>query len=251
MRNVALLLGFGLMCLSPMSRAADPPPGESAVSTLRSEAQALKPLVESRLARDFLGATSGLPNIAPRKIWLDEAKKTYLSEADAGSLSEVDRRMLKLVTVDESLYYNTKYGSPLAYSRPIDLLGRAGLEGVSGRKILDFGYGTVGHLRLLAGLGAEVTGVDVDPMLKVLYGTPDDRGIVKNPGGRDGRIRLVDGRFPVDDSIRATVGSDYDLILSKNTLKRGYIHPERPVEPTRLLNLGVDDAAFVKRSIRR
>ena len=49
-------------------------------------------------------------------------------------------------------YYTTKYGSPLAYSRPIDLLGQAGLQDVSGRKILDFGYGTVGHLRLLAGM---------------------------------------------------------------------------------------------------
>ncbi len=246
MGYVAFLLGFGLMCLSPIHLAADPPPGESAVSILRSEAQDLKPLVESRLARDFLRTTSGLPNVAPRKIWLDEAKKTYLSEAEARSLSEADRRKLKLITVDESLYYNTKYGSPLAYSRPIDLLGQAGLEGVSGRKILDFGYGTVGHLRLLAGLGAEVTGVDVDPMLKALYGTPDDRGLVKNPGGRDGRIRLINGRFPADDSIRTTVGGDYDLIISKNTLKRGYVHPERPVEPRRLLNLGVDDAAFVK-----
>ncbi len=246
MGDVAFLLGFGLMCLSPTRLAADPPPGESAVPILRREAQALKPLVESRLGREFLGATAGLPGVASRKIWMDEAKKTYLSEADARSLSEADRRTLRLITVDESLYYNTKYGSPLAYSRPIDLLGQAGLEDVAGRKILDFGYGTVGHLRLLAGLGAEVTGVDVDPMLKALYGTPDDRGVVKNPGGRDGRIRLINGRFPVDDSIRTTVGGDYDLILSKNTLKRGYVHPERPVEPRRLLNLGVDDAAFVK-----
>ena len=52
---------------------------------------------------------------------------------------------------------------------------------------------------------------------------------------------------PIPQPITATtaaVGGDYDLIISKNTLKKGYVHPERPVEPRRLLNLGVDDADF-------
>ena len=133
--------------------------------------------------------------------------------------------------VDETFYYTTKYGSPLAYSRPIDLLGQAGLEDVSGRKVLDFGYGTVGHLRLLAGLGADVTGVNVDPMLRALYCSPRRPGDHQEPRGRDGRLRLIDGRFPADATVKKAVGGDYDLILSKNTLKRGYVHPERPVEP--------------------
>ena len=38
----------------------------------------------------------------------------------------------------------------------------------------------------------------------------------------------------------------YDLVLSKNTLKRGYIHPERPTEDRKLIKLGVDDRAFVQ-----
>jgi SAM-dependent methyltransferase len=160
-------------------------------------------------------------------------------------LSREERRALKPVPIDESFYYTTKYGSPLAYARPLDLVGQSGLDDVSGRKILDFGYGTVGHLRLLAGLGAEVTGVDVDPMLRALYGAPEDQGIVRNRRGPDGRLRLIDGRFPADPAIRTAVGGNYDLILSKNTLKNGYVHPERPVDPRRLLNLGIEDAGFV------
>ncbi len=152
--------------------------------------------------------------------------------------------MLKPIPVDESFYYTTKYGSPLAYTRPLDLLGQSGLEDVSGRKVLDFGYGTVGHLRLLAGLGADVNAVDVDPLLRALYSAPEDQGLVKSRTGRDGRIRLIDGRFPADETVRTSVGGNYDLIISKNTLKRGYVHPERPVEPRRLLNLGVEDAAI-------
>jgi SAM-dependent methyltransferase len=223
----------------PADGAADP-------AGLRREAASLDPLVTSKLARSFLRTTPDLPSIMPRTLLLDEGTKSYLTETEAGALGDEKRRALKRIPVDDDLYYTTKYGSPLAYTRPIDLLGQAGLEDVSGRKVLDFGYGTVGHLRLLAGLGADVTGVDVDPMLRALYSAPGDQGIIKNPRGRDGRIRLIHGRFPADRSVTTAVGGNYDLILSKNTLKRGYVHPERPVEPRRLLNLGVEDAVFVR-----
>jgi SAM-dependent methyltransferase len=243
---ILIAFGLGLISSSPPALVTDPPAGETATAVLRREAKALEPLVTSRLANNFLRATADLPAIAARKLFLDEAKTTYLTEAAAGSLSEVEKRALKPFPVDESLYYTTKYGSPLAYVRPVDLLGEAGLEDISGRKILDFGYGTVGHIRLLARLGADVTGVDVDPLLRALYGAPEDQGIVTNAGGRDGRIRLIHGRFPADEAIKTNVERNYDLIISKNALKRGYVHPERPVDTRRLLNLGVDDVHFVK-----
>ena len=130
------------------------------------------PLVNSRLAKDFLKAAANLPSIAPRTVYLDEPKKTYLSEAAAKKLGQEKQTKLKRIDLDESFYWNTKYGSPLAYARPLELLGRSGLESVSGKKILDFGYGTIGHLRLLAAQGAIVTGVDVDPLLPALYSDP-------------------------------------------------------------------------------
>jgi SAM-dependent methyltransferase len=243
---VSLALGLVTCSLptdSPESASSDT---GAVVKQLRQEARVLEPLVSSPLGRNFLGATTQLPSIAPRKLFLDEANRTYLTESATRTLSDERRRSLKPVPIDETFFYTTKYGSPMAYARPIDLLGQSGWEDVSGRKVLDFGYGTVGHLRLLAGLGADVTGVDVDPLLRALYSKPEDQGTVKNPRGRAGSIRLVHGRFPADDAVRTAVGGGYDLILSKNTLKRGYVHPERPVDPRRLLNLGVDDAGFVK-----
>ena len=240
-----LALGLGLISSSSDTQATSAPVREAAVAILRREAKALQPLVTSRLADNFLKATAGLPAIAPRQLFLDKVKKTYFTESAIASLSEAEKRALIPVPVDESLYYNTKYGSPLAYVRPVDLLAQTGLEQVSGRKILDFGYGTVGHIRLLASLGADVTGIDVDPLLRALYGAPEDQGIIMSLGGRQGHIRLIDGRFPADEHIRKTVGGNYDLILSKNTLKRGYVHPEQPVEMKKLLNLGVDDTSFV------
>ena len=161
---------------------------------------------ESRLARGFLAATAGLPAIRPRTLFLDESTRAYFTESAAGKRTEPERRRLKPVPVDESIYYTTKYGSPLAYVRPIDLLGQAGLDDVWPARVLDFGYGTIGHLRLLAGLGADVTGVDVDPLLPALYSRPEDQGVIKNARGRDGRIRLIDGRFPADHSVRSSVG---------------------------------------------
>ena len=243
---VSLALGLISGFLSSAAPESDPPDGAEGVVRLRQEARALEPLVTSTVGRSFLQATPRLPAIAPRKLFFDEAKKTYRTEADAASLSEKERTALKPFPVDESFYYTTKYGSPLAYARPVDLLGDNGVDNVAGMKVLDFGYGTVGHLRILAALGADVTGVDVDPLLRVLYSSPEDQGIIKGPKGRDGRLRLIDGRFPADRTVRSAVGGNYDLILSKNTLKRGYVHPERPVDPRRLLNLGVGDAEFVK-----
>src|SRR5258708_7428952 len=222
---------------------ADPP---SALESLRRDAQTLVPLVHSDLATQFLKATADLPAIAPRKLFKTQDGKTYYTQRQAGGLEEALRAKLLPTPVDEEFYYNTKYGSPLAYARPLEVLGRAGTTDVAGLRVLDFGYGTIGHLRLFARLGADAVGVDVDPMLPALYGEPGDQGVVPGLNGKQGRITLVNGRFPVDEAVRKAVGGGYDLILSKNTLKNGYVHPDRPAAKRLLIDLGVDDATFVK-----
>jgi SAM-dependent methyltransferase len=216
------------------------------VALVRRDAEALKPLVTTELARRFLEATAGLPAVGPRTLYRDTARDHFLPEAEASRLGPDALRALTKVTVDETGYYHTKYGSPLAYARPLEILGAAGVADLAGRKVLDFGYGTVGHLRLLAMLGADVTGVDVAPMLPALYAGSGDTGVIKGQGGPDGRLRLIDGRFPADPSVSRELGGGYDVILSKNTLKRGYVHPTEPVDPRRRLDLGVDDAAFLR-----
>jgi hypothetical protein len=43
------------------------------------------------------------------------------------------------------------------------------------------------------------------------------------------------------------VGEGHALVLSKNVLKLGYIHPERePPSPNMLIDLGVDDDTFLR-----
>jgi SAM-dependent methyltransferase len=216
--------------------AQDPAP--TGLARLRRDAGTLAPLVETGPARAFLGAAASLPPVATRTLYYDPEARRYLTAREADRLGPEAREALRTLPADESFYYNTRYGSPLAYARPLELLGRAGLDGLAGRKVADLGCGGVGPLRLMAWPGAEVVGIDVDPMLAALYSEPDDLG----PAGR-GRVALALGRYPADEATRAAVGGDLDVFLSKNTLKRGYVHPD---SGEAVIDLGMDDAAFLR-----
>jgi hypothetical protein len=231
---------------TPSSVSASPSVELEGVARIRSDAKALADRVTTDLAKEFLSATSTLPPIPKRMLYLDPVKKTYVTEADAARLDTQARHNLKPSPADETFYYNTKYGSPLAYSRPLEVLGRAGIADFVGRKVLDFGYGGVGPLRLLAAMGADVVGVDVDPMLPALYSQSSDQGIVPGKHRPDGHITLINGHYPSGAAIKAKVGGGYDVILAKNTLKRGYVHPEGVAEKRRLIDLGMDDASFLR-----
>jgi hypothetical protein len=103
---------------------------------------------------------------------------------------------------------------------------------------------------MLASLGADAVGVDVDTLLPALYSRPEDTGEIHGGPGPTGRVTLVHGQFPADEEVNRKIGEGYDLFISKNTLKNGYLHPERPADPKRLLHLGVDDEAFVRALFR-
>jgi SAM-dependent methyltransferase len=154
-----------------------------------------------------------------------------------------DRAAWTPVTIDEETYQGLFCGSPLAYLLPLERLGGAGFGTLQGKRVVDFGHGGIGQLRLFAELGAAAVGIDVDPLQPVLYAAPSDQGPLGKAGGS---VKLVHGRFPADPRVVAAVGGSYDLFLSKNTLKRGYIHPGQKVDPRMLVNLGADDPSFLK-----
>jgi SAM-dependent methyltransferase len=245
-RPAPLMMTMLGLLVAEASEPIPPAPAPTPVETLRRQAAALEPLVASDLARGFLKATAALPAVTPRRVMRDKTTRRYVSEDEAAAQPEAARAVLEPVELDERFYYNTRYGTPLAYARPLDLVAAQGLSSAAGRRILDFGYGSAGHLRLLSSLGAEVVGVEVDPLLKLLYSRPEDQGRVDGHAGAPaGRLTLLHGQFPGDSEVRAAVGDGYDLVISKNVLKNGYIHPAEPVDPARLVHLGVDDDAFV------
>ncbi len=239
----------------PTTAPADPP----ASVRMQQEADGLRAggNVTSPLGIAFLDAAANLPTIEPRTIYREKWRKwCNASQMQAQKAADPTLEFEELIA-DEDRYYDTKYGTPIAYARLFDLLGQppitvgGAIGDFAGMKILDFGYGTIGHLRMLASRGADVTGLDVDTFLTALYSEPTDTGTIDNPGPppnrRDGSIALVDGRFS-DSKVKEQVGGGYDLIISKNTLKRGYVQPPAGVKVDKrmLIDLGIDSSTFMK-----
>jgi hypothetical protein len=228
-----------------MKPGAAPAP-VNAIDQLRGDAKKLDALATTPEVKRFLAHVTTLPHLASRTLYHDEKKTRFYTEQQAAALPSAEKAALRTRVADEELYYNTRYGSPLSYSRPLDILFSRGLSLPPGAKVLDFGYGYVGHLRLLATMGVDATGVDVDPLLRALYSEAGDQGEIAGPGGEKGRVRLIDGRFPADPAVVAAVGVGYDLVISKNVLKKGYIHPDRPADEKLLIKLGASDEAVLK-----
>jgi SAM-dependent methyltransferase len=242
MRRVCMLV---IAVFAGMAAWAQPDP---ALEKLRADAAAVAPLVKAPCVREFLEATAALPAVEPRTVYSQREPRAAFSEDKAARLPEEQRAKLTKREFTTARYYDTFYGSPLAYARPLDLCAAAGLASYQGKRILDYGYGTVGHLRLLASCGARATGVDVDPVLRVLYSAKGDQGEIaaaKN-GAAPGRLTLIDGFWPGDEPTRSAAGAGYDLFISKNTLKNGYVHPPEGTDPRRAITLGVSDEQFLR-----
>jgi hypothetical protein len=232
---------------SPAATATPAPePTPSAAEQITNDAKAIESMIKSDAARRYLASTVELPEMPARVIYRDkERTKAFSAEAYA-KLTPEEQAGLEKRETNAVFYYETGYGTPVIYARPLDLLAEKGFNDFNGKRVLDFGYGAVGNLRLLALSGADAVGVDVEPVLPALYDRPEDQGPVKAQDGRQGRITMVHGQFPYDPAVRKAVGEGYDLFISKNTLKRGYIHPERPAPDKYLVHLGVDDESFAQ-----
>jgi len=228
-------------------------PTPSIVELIRAEAGRLMPTVRCAESQRFLIGTSYLIFPGERTLHRHKETRAWITHAEFDALPEDQRGAYETRTVSESEYYLTKYGSPLAYTRPVDLLCEAlggGYASMRGKKFLDFGYGGVGHLRLIASLGCDVVGVEVDPYLKALYSDPMDSGAVEgvpimDDGCPPGTLKLVHGRWPADEPVVSGVGGAFDVVMSKNTLKNGYLNPERPVDKRMLIDLGVAQEEFL------
>ena len=222
--------------------AAEPRP----VEVVRANTAALRDLAETDLARAFYDASADLPEIHEERVaYFDRATRRALNETDALALSDDEREPFVRHELGEQFYYNTFYGTPAAYGRAIDLAGRHGVASAEGLRVFDFGFGGIGHLRMLASDGAHCVGVEVLELLDVFY-TDADTGSIANDDGPDGSVELLYGFYPGDEQLAARAGDGFDVFISKNTLKKGYIHPEREADPRFLVHLGVSDEAYMQ-----
>lgn len=231
--------------------SAPPTTGEktapaSFADEIHKDVEPANALVQTPWVRTVFARAQTLPPRPMRRLWKTVAEPrawrgTAPDPKDAAAWTVVE-------LADDSYY--SKGSSPLSYTRLFDLAARqGGLDGVSGKTLVDYGYGDIGHLQVLSLAGAHAVGVDVLPMLPLLYNHTED--FVFAPG----TVRLIDGRYPKDPVTRFAAGS-VDVFLSKNTLKRGYIRPEPPVStttkkpqtvnPKHLIDLGVERSTFLK-----
>lgn len=235
---------------APVARTSSEPavPQSETLRRLWDEAAALRPLAASENTVRFLDAVRSLPPVAPRTVYINDITREYFSPTERAALPATQK--VSEVKLDEYRYYHTKYGSPLAYLRAIEFASEGERSDFAGKRILDIGYGGIGHLRLLASLGAHVTGVDPDSYLDALYSDPRDQGPV--PPARDARrghpgtVTLVHAVWPKDGQAVSRVGQGYDWILSKNTLKKGYVRPERKIDKRQQVDFGVSDEVFLR-----
>ncbi|MGH7133312.1 MAG: hypothetical protein ACREJO_15370 [Phycisphaerales bacterium] len=222
--------------------------GEAKVTDrLKEESGKLMELCRTPLAKSFLRAVGGLPEPKPRTVWRTKDKSKAYSQKEYDKLSAEEKRDLTRRDCTPEFFYYTGYGCPLIYSRPLEVLSEKMGADWRPARVLDFGYGSIAHLRLMVSLGMDIHGIEVELVLRALYSEAGDtgqiEGAMQRPGGR---LTLHDGHWPGDAALKKAVGGGYDLIVSKNTLKLSYIHPEREVDEKYLVKLGVDDETFVR-----
>jgi hypothetical protein len=241
---------LGLFAAGTSAVAQSPSPPASAapgvLQTMRADARRLAALVRSPWVLRFLAAADELPPVPARVFYRDAGRTRAWTEEAALALPEAERAALQKVEAGEELYY-TRYSTPLAYARPLEILAAQGWK-PAGARLVDFGYGNVGQLKLLALIGADAAGIEVDPVLPLLYAA--ENGPVRASDGTRGRLRVLHGHFPTDAPLVAELGQGYDLFLSKNTLKRGYVHPEKPVPERQRIELGVTDEDYLRQVSR-
>ena len=221
----------------------------STTDQMKQEAEAIGTHAPAPFAKSLLAGFGCLQTPRPMVIHYNKDTRTAITAAEASKMTEEQLKGFQKKDIDDQFYYFTRYGTPVAFVRPMEIIGESGVKSPDGLKLVDFGFGSIGQLKALASMGADVTGIEVDPILKLIYASETGkvaRCKAAAGEGKDGSINLAYGQFPRDPAIVKQVGGGYDVFVSKNTLKRGYIHPEKEVDPRMLVHLDVDDETFLK-----
>lgn len=255
MPNHATPRGPGVACgviaaillAGPALAQPEAPQPDAYLAELRTEAAALAQLIQTDAVRQWAAATDRLTPITPRSTFVRRQPTPAVLSADAfDALPEGDREGFAEQAIDESSYYATRYGTPLCYARALDLAAEAaGWPSFDGLRVLDYGYGQIGQLRLLAACGAEAVGVDPAPTLAARYALPEDQGPYPPTGEPRGSVTLVAGLWPGEPETADAVGTSFDLIIARNVLKHGYVHPLTDTPAWSRIDLSVEPEAYL------
>ncbi len=205
------------LILTVLVAAPDAGPPPPVLPELRRLAINLEPAIEAPWVKEWLRGVTELKSVKTATWYCTKDKQKCVPK------DPKDPAFLPREADDEFVY--ARITDPLGYARPFEVLAAAGFE-PRGKKVLDFGYGNLGQLLMLARLGAQVHGVEVDALLPLAT-----KPVV-------GKVVLHHGYFASDTKLVKELGGGYDLFLSKNTLKRGYVHPP---DAKGQIDLGLED----------
>jgi hypothetical protein len=219
---------------------------DEGLRSLHDEAARLRTIVETDAVRAWLDEVASLTPVETRTIHYmgGEEPAAYTSD-QFEALDEAAREGFRPIEFTTERYYSTFYGSALAYARALDVAAQAGIDSWDGKRVCDMGYGQITQLRMLAACGTEAVGIEVQPILDKLYSFEGDQGEFTGVGGKTGSVRLVHGYWPAGEGVASEVGGGFDLFMSRNTLKRGYVNPLFDVPERQRVKLGVSDEAFL------
>ncbi|MBK7141705.1 MAG: hypothetical protein IPH75_06475 [bacterium] len=111
----------------------------TALEVLNLQADTLATFVTSPIAKQFLAAVPDLPSIESRVVYVNKTTRSYMSEAEYKKATDTSNVIARSEAtkqsiegyerrdVGEEFYYFTRYGTPLAFARALDLVGMAGL----------------------------------------------------------------------------------------------------------------------------
>ena len=189
------------------------------LAELRRIAKPLEAHVKTPWVKSWVRAVSTLRSVARAQTFYCSKDRCEQSAFDGGVRREVT----------DELYY-ARIADPLGYARPFDVLAEYGVSIGKGSKVADLGYGSIGQLQMLQTLGVDVTGIEVNPLLPMIYA--DAQGP---------HLHILHGYFPQDAALLKKLGGGFDVFMSKNTLKRGYVHPDPETGATPQIELGMSD----------
>ena len=160
--SVGVLLA-GAPLAAQSTPTAEPAPAAAKVTDkMKRDAAAINSIVKSDLAKAFLSATSKLAEPETRTVYRNREKGVAVSKRAFEAMGAEEKASFTAREYPPAFYYETGYGSPLVYARVLDLAAPHFIRGER-PKLLDFGYGTIGQLQLLAHCGFDARGVDVEP----------------------------------------------------------------------------------------
>jgi SAM-dependent methyltransferase len=200
----------------------------------------IAPLFAGGLGERYVLKALALPPVKRRIVYRDRGAVHTWSAGEA--MKQSDSQSLMPVAVSVDTFYARACGTPFEDARALDLVAPPGLTDLTSKRALVLGCVAMSELWMLASLGADAVGVDPDPEIVALY-TGAPLPFSPNVSG-GGRVTFTPSRFFSDPAARSSIGGGFALVVSRNTLSRGRVHPTRPA-PARI-DLGMDDDAFAR-----